>query len=104
MLFRSGKQIVSREWVKASVTPAIATSSAPGAPKYGLAWWLYQNPRDPSALVWSGSGFGGQVPMIVPEDDMLVVFYAWNILPGKPVLPRAKILERISAGVTDRKK
>ena len=99
-----GKQIVSREWVKASVSPAIATSSAPGAPKYGLAWWLYQNPRDPSKLVWSGSGFGGQVPMIVPEDDLLVVFYAWNILPGKPVLPRAKILERISAGVTDRKK
>jgi CubicO group peptidase (beta-lactamase class C family) len=98
-----GKRIVSHDWVQASITPAIAVGPAPNAPRYGLKWWLYQNPRDPSRYVWAGSGFGGQVPMAIAEDDLIIVFNAWNILPGGRGLPSNAMLRRILAAVTDRK-
>jgi hypothetical protein len=49
--------------------------------------------------VWAGSGFGGQMPMAIPERDLIVVFNAWNILPGLPSPPRARLLERILRGL-----
>ncbi len=99
----NGRQIVSPDWVKASVSPIIATSAAPAAAQYGLSWWLYPNPRDGSKLVISGSGFGGQLPMSVPEDDMIVVVNAWNILPGKARLSGPRLTARLINAVTDRK-
>ncbi|MGQ0650441.1 MAG: serine hydrolase domain-containing protein [Gemmatimonadaceae bacterium] len=91
----NGTQVVSPEWVRASITPAIAVSPAPNAPKYGYKWWLYQNPVDTSRLVWSGSGFGGQLPMAFPELDLVVVFNGWNILPGRPSMPLRRMMERL---------
>jgi CubicO group peptidase (beta-lactamase class C family) len=91
----NGKTVVSPEWVKQSVTPALRVAPAAGAPSYGLKWWLYQNPTDTTKFVWSGSGFGGQVPMAVPEKDLVIVFNGWNILPGRPGLPRGRVLDRI---------
>src|SRR5262249_11725941 len=35
-----GKQIVTPEWVKESVTPAITVSTRGPGIKYGLKWWL----------------------------------------------------------------
>jgi CubicO group peptidase (beta-lactamase class C family) len=98
-----GKQLLSPEWVRTSVAPAIATSQAPNAAQYGLAWWLYPTGRDASHFYWSGSGFGGQFPAAMPDDDMVVVFNGWNILPGRPGLPARRMLDRISAAVTDRR-
>jgi len=95
-----GKQVVSPEWVRASVAPAIAVSALPGAAKYGFKWWLYAHPRDSTRFVWGGSGFGGQLPMALPDEDLIVVFNGWNILPGQPSLPRARVLARIVAGIT----
>jgi len=95
----NGTRIVSSEWVKTSVTPAIATSARPNAAKYGLKWWLYPDPLDATKLVWSGSGFGGQFPFAFPDRDMVVVFNAWNILPGKPSLPVGKTMERLAKAV-----
>lgn len=97
-----GRQVVSPEWVRQSVTPAVATSAAPRAARYGFKWWLHQNPRDTTRLVWAGSGFGGQLPVAIPEDDLIVVFYGWNILPGGQSLPLRRTLERILGAVTDR--
>ncbi len=97
-----GKQIVTKEWARISVSPIIATGNGPGAAKYGLSWWLYPNPNDASKLVVSGSGFGGQLPMYLPEDDMVVVFNAWNIL-GRGGLPRSRITARLLNAVTDRR-
>lgn len=57
-------------------------------------WYLFL--RDG---LWSGSGFGGQFPMALPREDLIVVFNAWNIIPGRPNLPRARTLARIVAGV-----
>jgi CubicO group peptidase (beta-lactamase class C family) len=94
-----GRQVVSPEWVRASVAPAIAVSAQPGAAKYGYKWWLYAHPRDSTRAVWGGSGFGGQLPMALPAEDLIVVFNGWNILPGRAGLPRARILARIVAGL-----
>jgi len=94
-----GKQVVSPEWVKSSIAPAVAVAEAPNAPKYGLKWWLYPDPRDGSKYIWGGSGFGGQFPMTFPDDDMVVVFNGWNILPGRPGLPRGQVTARLVAAI-----
>ncbi len=97
----NGKRVVSDEWVKASVASAIAVAPAPGAPKYGFKWWLFAHPTDSASYVWSGSGFGGQFPMALAREDLIVVFNAWNIAQGRPTMPRARLLARIVAGLTD---
>ena len=94
-----GRQVVSPDWVKASVMPAMAVAPAPNAPKYGLKWWLYPDPRDGTKFIWGGSGFGGQVPMTFPQDDMVVVFNGWNILPGRPALPRGQVTARLVGAI-----
>lgn len=91
----NGAQIISPEWVRESVAPALRVAPAPGAPSYGFKWWLYQNPVDTTRFVWAGSGFGGQIPMAIPELDLVVVFNGWSILPGMRGLPRNRVLERI---------
>ncbi len=87
-----GKIIVTRDWVKQSTTPFITLS--PGI-SYGYKWWLYTYGNS-SQYAWAGNGFGGQMPVILPEYDMVVVFTGWNILQGKPSLGRRIIFEKIN--------
>jgi CubicO group peptidase (beta-lactamase class C family) len=96
-----GRQVVSPEWVKSSVTPAIAVSSVPNAPRYGLKWWLAPDPRDSTRFIWAGSGFGGQIPLAFPNDDMVVVVNAWNIPPARSGLPRNVVIARMLAALID---
>ena len=71
-----GKQIVSKDWVRQSVTPSI---EAEEGFKYGYKWWLL--PRtDRQGYVWMARGFGGQRLMVFPEEEMIVVFTGWDIL------------------------
>jgi CubicO group peptidase (beta-lactamase class C family) len=79
----------------------VAVGSRPDAPRYGLKWWLYPDPVDSTGYVWSGSGFGGQFPMAFPQLDLVVVFNAWNILPGMPGLPARRVMARLANAVTD---
>jgi CubicO group peptidase (beta-lactamase class C family) len=89
-----GKQVVSKDWVKQSLTPAI---DAEGAFKYGYKWWLLPRP-DGAGFVWMGQGFGGQQLMIFPEKDLIATFTGWSILkdPASPqdfvgrILPAVK--------------
>jgi CubicO group peptidase (beta-lactamase class C family) len=97
-----GRQVVSADWVRSSGTPAVAVGAAPNAPRYSLKWWLYQHPRDSSRYMLGGSGFGGQIPLAVPNEDLLLVFNGWNILPGMRGLPRGQVLSRILGAITDR--
>jgi CubicO group peptidase (beta-lactamase class C family) len=90
-----GKQLISPEWIAESVKPALRVAPNAGAPSYGFKWWLYQNPTDTTRFMWGGSGFGGQLPVAIPEKDLVVVFNGWNILPGRRGLPLGKTLERI---------
>ena len=89
------KQLISPEWIAESVKPALRVAPNAGAPSYGFKWWLYQNPTDTTRFMWGGSGFGGQLPVAIPEKDLVVVFNGWNILPGRRGIPLAKTMERI---------
>jgi len=71
-----GKQIVSKEWVKQSLEPHI---DAGEGYKYGYKWWLYCRP-DTKSYVWICRGFGGQRLIVLPEEQLLVVFTGWDIL------------------------
>ncbi|MHB1327083.1 MAG: serine hydrolase domain-containing protein [Gemmatimonadales bacterium] len=92
-----GTQVVSKQWVDESVKPAVQAGNRAGAPWYGLKWWLYPNPADTTKLVWTGSGFGGQFPMVVPERNLVVVFNGWNILPSSGRFPRDAIVAQLVA-------
>ena len=72
-----GKRIVSRAWVKQSVTPFVQTGWQ--GLKYGFKWWLY--PRKAGGqFVWMGIGFGGQRLMVFPGEQLIAVFTGWDIL------------------------
>jgi CubicO group peptidase (beta-lactamase class C family) len=95
----NGSQVVSRDWVRASVAPAM-TVNARANVRYGYKWWLYPNPVDSTRTLWGGSGFGGQAPLAVPEDDLVMVVNQWNILPGRPGFPARIALGRILRSMT----
>src|SRR5262249_30083922 len=93
-----GKQIVTPDWVKSSVTPSVTVS---GGVKYGFKWWLFPY-GDGSRLAWAGSGFGGQMPVILPEYDLVMVITGWNILPDKPRLSHRIAIDRLLGAVMDK--
>jgi CubicO group peptidase (beta-lactamase class C family) len=95
----NGTRVVSPEWIRESTTPQITLGTSPTATRYGLKWWLYPNPVDPTKLVWAGSGFGGQLPYYFPERDLIVVFNGWNILPVGKGIPQRKMMERLANAV-----
>ena len=90
-----GKQVVPRDWVTLSLSPV-----APVAPearfRYGLQWWLYADPVESGRWLPSGSGYGGQFPMLFPGDSMVVVVNQWNI-HGPPTLSPRELARRVEA-------
>ncbi len=97
----AGKRVVSADWVKASLAPSIPVNQKSGV-KYGYKWWLYPYGKDDPRLAFAGAGFGGQLPLVIPDYDILVVFTAWNI-EGGPSLSHRVAIDRILAAVTDPK-
>ena len=95
----NGKQLVSSEWVKASVTPAIDVGRTV---KYGYKWWLYEY-GSVTKYAWAGSGFGGQFPIIIPEYDIVAVFTGWNTTGGAPSLRPTEAIRRLVNAVSDKK-
>lgn len=94
-----GKRVVSADWVRSSVAPAIAVGgNRGGGVQYGLKWWLVPYGSDLSRLAWAGSGFGGQIPVAIPEHDLVLVFTAWNVLGG-PSLGRQIAVQRVLAAL-----
>ena len=87
-----GQQIVSSEWVKASVTPYFQTETEPDFKdgfKYGFNWWLYKLP-DSTEYVWMARGFGAEDLMVFPKEGLIVTVTMWDILPtstGKELTP-----------------
>jgi len=73
------------------------------APLRSLLVALSLCPRQRPVLLGAGSGFGGQLPIALPDEDIVVVFNAWNILPGQRRLPLRAILGRIVNAVSDTK-
>lgn len=97
-----GRQVVGADWVKTTITPAVTVSEKTGV-KYGLLWWLYPYGKDDPRLVFGGSGFGGQAPLVIPDYDIVIVVNAWNILKG-PGLGARVAIDRVLAAVTDGKR
>ncbi|HEX6168853.1 MAG TPA: serine hydrolase [Chitinophagaceae bacterium] len=96
----NGKQLVTREWVKASIRPSISLRQGV---KYGYKWWLYEYSNDNSKYAWAGSGFGGQWPIVIPEYDIVAVFTGWNIIGGNPSLRVTEAIGRLINAVSDKK-
>lgn len=94
----NGKQLITPEWVKASVTPAVSVREGV---KYGYKWWLYEYGNN-SKYAWAGSGFGGQWPIIIPEYDIVAVFTGWNISGGRS-LRVTEAIRRLVNAVSDKK-
>ena len=95
----NGKQLISKEWVIASITPSVTLRQDV---KYGYKWWLHGYGND-SKYAWTGSGFGGQLPIIVPEYNIVAVFTAWNAIGGNPSLRVTEAIRRLVNAVGDKK-
>jgi CubicO group peptidase (beta-lactamase class C family) len=93
------KPIVTAEWIAESVTPKVEVGTS--GVKYGFKWWIYPY-GDGSHVAWAGSDFGGQMPIIVPEYDLVLVFTGWNILPDGPRLSHREAIDRVLHTIIDR--
>jgi CubicO group peptidase (beta-lactamase class C family) len=69
-----GEQIVSKEWVEQSTKPSIAFNEIRG---YGYQWWIPHHEGD-QTKIFAGNGYGGQFLIVVPEEDLIVVFIGWQ--------------------------
>jgi CubicO group peptidase (beta-lactamase class C family) len=76
-----GKQVVSPEWVKESVMPAMSAKDEGREWKYGFQWWLEPYGKSRERYAWAARGFGGQELRVVPKLQLTSVFTGWDILP-----------------------
>jgi CubicO group peptidase (beta-lactamase class C family) len=91
-----GKQIVSKSWIKDSLSSSVPENKADKAFSYGYQWWLYHRP-DNGRIVWTSAGMGGQMLLIFPEERLVVTVMSWNIL-SIPV-SMEKIIEHVIGAV-----
>jgi len=87
-----GQRIVSSDWVRRSITPS--TDARQGM-KYGFQWWLIPHGTAPERLAWAALGLGGQRLLVLPEDELIMVFTGWNILAESSLNSR-EVIARIS--------
>jgi len=73
----NGRQILTKEWVKLTMSPSIGIDESDR--KYGFQWWFVPYGADREKWIFSGSGYGGQYLMVVPEHELVMVFNGWNI-------------------------
>ena len=88
----NGKQIVSKEWVRASTAPRVTSLRFGQA--YGYQWWIPSHEKG-KTKIFQGSGYGGQFPIVVPEYDLIVVFNAWNIHGRTELFTQRAVQDRI---------
>lgn len=95
----NGKQLVTNDWVKASVTPS---SSVSQSIQYGYLWWLIPYGTDKTKYAWCCRGFGGQSVVIIAEYDMVAVFTGWSITEGVAYLDVPEIIKKVVVAVLDK--
>ena len=81
----NGSQIITNEWVELTMSPD--TDIEESSRKYGFQWWLIPYENNQEKWMYSGSGYGGQYLLIVPEYQLVMVFNGWNIFD----IPRPSI-------------
>ena len=75
------KQIISEEWVEASISPLVADVnpfSDQNDAGYGYQWWVPVQ-SEGQTKIFAGNGYGGQFVLVAPEYDIVAVFNSWNI-------------------------
>ena len=50
-------------------------------------------------VAFAGVGFGGQLPIVLPELDIVLVFTGWNIHANRPSLGTQDAIERVLEAV-----
>jgi CubicO group peptidase (beta-lactamase class C family) len=71
------RQIVSKSWIDASMTPRLEATTGSGGFLYGYLWWLGRSLVNGREVYWAaGLGRGGQSIRVVPELDLVVVVTA----------------------------
>ncbi|MBJ6759894.1 serine hydrolase [Myxococcaceae bacterium JPH2] len=72
----NGRRVVSQRWVERSTAQQ---STLPDGRTYGYAWWRHAlRVGDHTYAEYEASGNGGQLVMVVPELDLVVMFTAAN--------------------------
>ncbi|WAS83988.1 MULTISPECIES: serine hydrolase domain-containing protein [unclassified Corallococcus] len=72
----NGKRVVSQRWVERSVAKQ---ATMPDGRTYGYTWWRHElRVGDRVYSQYEASGNGGQLVMVVPELDLVVLFTAGN--------------------------
>jgi CubicO group peptidase (beta-lactamase class C family) len=87
------KRIFSKDWVSASMAPAVSVSET-GKWKYGFQWWLVPYSDNPIKYAYTGLGYGGQLLIALPEYDLVAGLTGWNIYDNPPLYPEL-VLERL---------
>jgi CubicO group peptidase (beta-lactamase class C family) len=98
----NGKQVLDAAWVKESLAPSVTVNAGTGV-MYGYLWWLYPYGKDDPRMTFAGSGYGGQLPIVIPDYDIVIVVTAWNIANGKG-LPHRVAVDRVLAALKDPKR
>jgi CubicO group peptidase (beta-lactamase class C family) len=91
-----GRQLVDPDFLRAAVSPLVDTGVGW---HYGYQWWL---PHEDGRRVWAARGFGGQLLLVFPEEDLIVVTTAWDILAETPIFEPVMAQIRAALGWTDR--
>lgn len=105
LYLRNGKwkerQLVSSEWVKASLLPgALRRKDGDFAYRYGYSWHLYSWGEDEKHFAFAGAGYGGQRAIAIPEFDLIIVIAAWNLLPDRRAFSPDVIIRRVVDAVS----
>ena len=91
-----GAQILPEGWVESTMAPAFDTGFMGNS--YGFQWWLAPYDGGGDNWMFSGSGYGGQYLLIIPEYELVMVFNGWNIFdvarPSKEYLA-SRVIESI---------
>jgi len=70
-----GRRILSREYTIRASSPLRKLGNS----QYGYLWWVHEFPyKDRTVRAYSANGNGGQAAVVVPELDLVVMFYGGN--------------------------
>jgi len=70
--------------------------------KYGYQWWALPDLKAETYPAFAARGYGGQLLIVVPEEDVVAVFTGWNIYDEPPLSPLFA-LDRLLAAVRTRR-
>ena len=72
-----GQQILTKDWVELTMSPGVSIEDSDR--RYGFQWWFVPYGIGKEKWIFSGSGYGGQYLMVIPEYELVIVFNGWNI-------------------------